>query len=253
MNRTRAYLMGLFGLGVMLLLAAESRAQGPGGAPAPGGGAPGGQPPSTQVRPTIAVFNMAAVMREYGKAKYQVYQLTQERIALTADVAKMKAEAAKLQQDIPNQQVPQLKEKMQKDLLELAHRIETRDQEVQTILNKKISGIISQIYDDIKLVVDKTAEMNGYHIVFAYPDVVTPEELAKPEIKELKLKPPAAQPFYIAKQVDVTGVVIQTLNAWYPSPQVPKDAAPVNATPGTTPPTPGNTAPPGAGGVPPKR
>ncbi|HSQ58207.1 MAG TPA: hypothetical protein VLM40_20955, partial [Gemmata sp.] len=133
------------------------------------------------------------------------------------------------------------------------HRIETRDQEVQTILNKKISGIISQIYDDIKLVVDKTAEMNGYHIVFAYPDVVTPEELAKPEIKELKLKPPAAQPFYIAKQVDVTGVVIQTLNAWYPSPQVPKDAAPVNATPGTSPPTPGNTAPAGVGGVPPKR
>ena len=53
--------------------------------------------------------------------------------------------------------------------------------------------------------VDKTAEMNGYHIVFAYPDAVTPEELKSPYIKELKLKPPAAQPFYVAPHVDMTG------------------------------------------------
>ena len=40
-------------------------------------------------------------------------------------------------------------------------------------------------------------------------------------VKELKLKPPAAQPFFVAKHVDLTGVVVQTLNAWFP----PVDAA----------------------------
>ena len=69
--------------------------------------------------------------------------------------------------------------------------------------------------------VDKTAEMNGYHIVFAYPDAVTEKEINDPMVKELELKPPAAQPFFVAKHVDLTGVVVQTLNAWFP----PVDAA----------------------------
>jgi hypothetical protein len=35
--------------------------------------------------------------------------------------------------------------------------------------------------------------------------------------------------------VDLTGVVIQTLNAWYPSPPVPNDPQPGPAVPGTMP------------------
>jgi Skp family chaperone for outer membrane proteins len=228
----------------MLLLAADTRAQGPGGAAAP---PPAGNPAPT-ARPTIAVFNMAAVMRDYGKAQYQVYTLNKERNELSADLVKWRGDYIKLQQDIQVQQVAALKEKMSKDLFELAHKIETKDREVTKVLNDKATAIISQLYDDIKLVVDKTAEMNGYHIVFAYPDAVSPEEMKNPMIKELKLKPPAAQPFYVAKQVDVTGVVVQTLNAWYPSPPVPKE----NPTP-----APGTTGlpsvnPPAGGGVPPK-
>jgi Skp family chaperone for outer membrane proteins len=229
-KRASAYLTGVFGFGAMLLLAADTRAQGPGGgAPAPGGN----PPPAATGRPTIAVFNMAAVMRDYGKAQYQVYELNAERAALSADLVKWRGEYIKLQQEAQVQQVPAIKEKMTRDMLDLAHRIEVKDREVTKILNEKATAIISQLYDDIKLVVDKTAEMNGYHIVFAYPDAVTPEEMKKAEIKELKLKPPAAQPFYVAKQVDVTGVVVQTLNAWYPSKPVPKE------TPGLPPGTPG--------------
>ena len=172
---------------------------------------------------------------------------------LSGDLAQLKAQYTKLAEDTRIQQVPQKKEQMSKDLFELSHKIEAREREINEILQKKVSTIISQLYDDIKLVVDKTAEMNGYHIVFAYPDAVTPDELAKPEIKELKLKPPAAQPFYIAKQVDVTAVVIQTLNAWYPSQPVPKDATPVNATPGNSSLPRANPGVPPTGGVPPKR
>jgi hypothetical protein len=68
----------------------------------------------------------------------------------------------------------------------------------------------------MKAVVDKIAELNGYHIIFAYPDAVTPEELASGYIKELKLKPPAAQPFFVAPHADITAVVVKTLNVWYP-------------------------------------
>jgi hypothetical protein len=109
----------------------------------------------------------------------------------------------------------------------------------------------------MKVVVDKTAEMNGYHIVFAYPDAVTAEELKNPYIKELKLKPPAAQPFYIAPHADITAVVVKTLNTWYPPVDpvtkqvidVSKLDVPKDATPGTTP-VPGASPAPGPGGVP---
>jgi Skp family chaperone for outer membrane proteins len=228
----------------MLALAGASQAQPPGApgtppAPPPAAGAPA-------ARPTIAVFNMAAVMRDYGKAKYQVYMLNKKRTDMSKDLVAWRGQYIQIQQDIQKQQVPELREQMSKQLLELARKIEDKDREINKVLNDDASAIISQLYDDIKTVVDKTAEMNGYHIVFAYPDAVTPEEMKSPMVKELKLKPPAAQPFFVAKQVDVTGVVVQTLNAWYPSPPVPADAPPATA-PSTTPVTP---PAPGAGGVP---
>ncbi len=228
MKRTSAYVTGLLGFGGMLLLAGVSQAQAPGGAPP-------AAPAVPQARPTVAVFNMAAVMRDYGKAQYQVYMLNKKRNEMSADLVKWRSEYIKLQQDVQQQQVPDLRDRMAKQMLELARKIEDKDREVNRVLNEDATTIISQLYDDIKTVVDKTAEMNGYHIVFAYPDAVGADEAKNPMIKELKLKPPAAQPFFVAKQVDVTGVVIQTLNAWYPSPPVPKDAQPGPSTPTLTP------------------
>jgi hypothetical protein len=98
--------------------------------------------------------------------------------------------------------------------------------------------------------VDATAEMNGYHLVLAYPDAVTPEEKSNPYLKELKLKPPAAQPFFVAGHVDLTKLVVDTLNKWNPAPAVPADAPqPQTGVPGAGPAgTPG--APPATGGVP---
>ena len=112
---------------------------------------------------------------------------------------------------------------MTKRMVSLSRQIQDKDAEVTKMVNDDASVIISQLYDDIKTVVDKTAEMNGYHIVFAYPDAVTKEELNSAMVKELKLKPPAAQPFYVARHVDLTGIVIQTLNAWNPAPPVPAE------------------------------
>ncbi|MBA4186816.1 MAG: hypothetical protein C0467_02240 [Planctomycetaceae bacterium] len=205
----------------MLLLASGSNAQAPAGATPP----PAAAPAANAARPTIAVFNMAAVMRDYGKAKYQVAMLNKKRNDMSKDLMAWRAEYIKLQQESQDPKViVDVREQNAKRMVALARQIEDRDREVNKTLNEDATKIISQLYDDIKTVVDKTAEMNGYHIVFAYPDAVTKEEQDSAMVKELKLKPPAASPFYVAKHVDLTGVVIQTLNAWYPSPAVPADA-----------------------------
>jgi Skp family chaperone for outer membrane proteins len=169
----------------------------------------------TAVRPTVAVFNMAAVMRDYDKAKYQVHLLNKMRIDRSGRLVTMRGEAAKLTELVRNSVDPAAKERYSKDLTTLERNFQDEQQAVGKMLNDEASKVISKLYDEIKMVVDKTAEMNAYHIVFAYPDAVTAEEQSNPFFKEMKLKPPAAQPFYVSKQVDITGVVIQTLNAWY--------------------------------------
>jgi Skp family chaperone for outer membrane proteins len=243
-KRSFVFLSAVVGFGGMLALASSgAQAQAPGGAPAPG--AP---PAAPTARPTVAVFNMAAVMRDYGKAKYQVNLLTEKRLGMSADIMKMKDEYIKLQTDAKNSKVPADQEKIGKRLVEIARVVEDREREINKVLNEDASKIISDLYDDIKRVVDKTAEMNGYHIVFAYPDAVTEDEMKNPYLKELKLKPPAAQPFYVARHVDLTGVVIETLNKWFPA--VNAQGQPVDV---SKLPQPGNAttgAPPAAGGAP---
>ena len=62
-------------------------------------------------------------------------------------------------------------------MLDLSRKIEDEESKINKTLNDDASAIISKLYDEIKTVVDKTAEMNGYHIVFAYPDAVTEKEM----------------------------------------------------------------------------
>ncbi len=207
MNRTFMFLSGVLGVAGALYLTSAAHAQ----PPAPG--APPAAP--TPTRPTVAVFNMAGVMRDFGQAKYQVHLLNLKKNEMSKQLLAWRGEYIQHQQDLqkaPND--PNKEQKVQR-MLALTRAIEDEDRKINKQLNDDASSIISDLYDKIKQVVDKTAEMNGYHIVFAYPDAVTAEELKSPYIKELKLKPPAAQPFYVAAHADITGVVVKTLNAWY--------------------------------------
>jgi Skp family chaperone for outer membrane proteins len=240
------HLAGLAGLGGLLFLIATSHAQQP-GTVLPGSGPPNVQSVQPPSRPTIAVFNMAAVMKDYGKAKYKVWELNEERKKMSIELVALKGRLVQLQAEIPGIVDPATKDQRVREQRDVARTMEDKEREINKQLNEKASAIISSLYDDIKLVVDKTAEMNGYHIVFAYPDATTPEEAKSAYVKELKLKPPAAQPFYIARQVDITGVVVQTLNTWYVSPPVP--ATPPAPQPGSGPP-PGPAPGPAPGALP---
>ncbi len=204
--------------------------------------APGAPPAAPQTRPTVAVFNMAAVMRDFGQAKYQVYLLNNKKNELSKNLVAWRTEYINIQKDLAANPNNPRKDELQARLLKIARDVEDEDRKINKTLNDDASAIIADLYDKIKVVVDRTADANGYHVVFAYPDAVTPEELKSPYIKELKLKPPAAQPFYVAKHADMTEMLVKTLNGWYP----PKDAAgnpvdvskldvPAGATPGTTP------------------
>ena len=176
--------------------------------------------PKAAAGPRVAVFNMAAVMRDYEKAKYQVYLLNQRRTTESANLLKLRDEHGKTQGRLAKEADPAAKDRLRAELRTVTFRIQEEDARINKLLNDEASRIIGELYDDIQAEVDRIAEKNGYAVVFAYPDAVTTAERGNPHLKELKLKPPAAQPFYVAKDADITEEVIRSLNAAHP----PRDA-----------------------------
>lgn len=179
---------------------------------------PGEEKKSDVAKPVgqkTAVFNMAAVMREFRLAKYHVWLLNKHRNEVSKKIAEYREDYKQIEQDIKSINAVDYKLKTAR-LLNLQRLIEDEDRKIDKELNEAASKFSADIYDKLKLVVDKTAEENGFQLVFAYPDAVTPQEKEMPYIKELKLKPPAAQPFYVAHDADITATVVKKLNEQYP-------------------------------------
>ena len=94
----------------------------------------------------------------------------------------------------------------------LARQIEDTDRALNKMLNERASVIIVEIYDDIRAVTTAVAQESGLVALLAFPDAVTREEAENPLIKELKLKPPALQPFYLDPSVDYSDEILRRLN-----------------------------------------
>jgi Skp family chaperone for outer membrane proteins len=185
-------------------------------------GPPEGEKKAQPAQPAIvlgqktAYFNMAAAMRDFHLAKYKVWLLNKKKTDLSQDLIAWRADYLKLQLELRGRPDHPQKDEKAQQMLALARKIEDADRKISKQLNEDAGATIADVYDKMKAVVDKAAELNGYRVVIAYPDAVTSEEKNSPQIKELKLKPPAAQPFYVSPDVDLTAVVVKALNAWYP-------------------------------------
>ncbi len=76
------------------------------------------------------------------------------------------------------------------------------------------------------------AASNNFDIVLSYPDATEDAEMYTQDNVVRKLAAQAAMPLYYKPHVDMTGAVIQTLNASYPAPAASTAPAAPPATPG---------------------
>jgi Skp family chaperone for outer membrane proteins len=157
-------------------------------------------------------FNIARVMRESKRAKTAVARLNARRDRMAANITGMRHMHAALQAAIAKEANPKKRDALAEDLLTVARQIEDADREINKILNGRASIIIAELYDEIRAAVVGIAREHNLTAVLAYPDAVTPEEAENPYVKELKLKPPAAQPFYVDPVADVTSELLRQLN-----------------------------------------
>jgi Skp family chaperone for outer membrane proteins len=160
----------------------------------------------------IGFFNMPKIMREYTRAQTSVHRLTARRDRMAKNLTGMR-EMLKELQNMPNELDPNHQEHTAHEKLMLSRQIEDTEHEINKLIKNQASTIIAELYDEIYAATVELSHERGLAVTFAYPDAVTPEERDSPFVKELKLKPSAAHPFYLDPSVDYTDELLERLNA----------------------------------------
>ncbi len=157
-------------------------------------------------------FNMARVMREYKRARTAVERLNARKDRLSANLVGLRNMHAELQAAVQRTADPKKRDELAGGLITLARQIEDTDRAIRKILDNRAGIIIVELHDEMRQTVAAVARDNALVAVLAYPDAVTPEEADNPMLKELRLKPPAAHPFYLDPSVDYTDEILRRLN-----------------------------------------
>jgi Skp family chaperone for outer membrane proteins len=160
----------------------------------------------------IGFFNMAKVGRECKHAQTLVQRLNARKESMNQNLNGMR-EMYKELQNAPTTNESTTQERLAREKLMLSRRIEDMDREINKLVNNQASTIVAELYDEIYASTVEIARERGLTVVFSYPDAATPEERDSPYVKELKLKPPAAQPFFLDPSADYTEELIERLNA----------------------------------------
>jgi len=195
----------------------------------------GGTPPAPRPQ-RICIVNMPKVLKEYNKANFQGAEITKKRQAYVTLVTGKREKLAEINRMYQASKVPEEQKRLQEQALSINREIEDVDRQAQAELTKLSNDTIVQVYQEIKGVITDIAKTNNLDMVLAYPAATKPEEENSPQVAQLMLQAPALTPFY-HRGMDITDVVVQTLNARYPS-AAPEPIKAVGATGGTAPPPP---------------
>ena len=228
MKRIFTRLAAFATLGTAIALSPAVLADGPAGsgkdAPAP--------PPSQR----IVIVNIAKVLRDYNKANFKGAEITKKRQAYVSQVNALRDQLAAVQAEFQKANDPVQKKALQEKALGIQRRVEDIDRTAQAELTQLSNDTIVQVYKEIKGVIYDIAKTNNLGMVLCYPAASKAEDENSPQVAQLMLQTPALIPFYHSN-MDITQVVVDTLNGRYPSPPAPA----ISAAGGTTPPA---TTPP---------
>lgn len=189
---------------------------------------PAAQP--TPQRPRIAIVNIAKVLRDYQKAASDGKAITAKRQEWVNVMQPKRDKMAELSKQIPTTPSVTEKERLQQQALAINRELEDLERQAQKELGDLTDKTIVEVYQNIKSVINDIAVTNNLDLVMCYPDASLPEDDKKPAVAQLKLQSPALIPFY-QRGMDITEVVVVTLNRRHPAPPDAKGVAPANYQP----------------------
>ncbi|MGL6073676.1 MAG: OmpH family outer membrane protein [Fimbriiglobus sp.] len=207
MKRLYAYLLALVVIGAGVSYTSYVQAQAPGAAPS-----------APKASGRVAVFNVAKVMRDYKKWQHFAALMNQKRNMAQADLLKLRNEIADLQNKMQTELVAAKKEEIAKLIVVKQREFQDREAGLRKALDEESAGYLRNLYAEIQQCVKAIVEQQGFDLVMAYPDAISQEELNSPLYYDLKLRPPAAMPFYVSPSADMTDALVLTLNSNFPAP-----------------------------------
>jgi Skp family chaperone for outer membrane proteins len=163
----------------------------------------------------IVIVNIAKVLRDYDKANERGTEITKRREAYVNQVQGKRTKLADLNKQFTMAQNPDVKKQFQEQALLVQREIEDIDRTAQAELTKLSNETIVDVYKEIKGVIFDIAKTNNLDMVLCYPAATKPEDENSPQVAQLMLQTPALIPFYHS-QMDITHVVVETLNKRYP-------------------------------------
>jgi Skp family chaperone for outer membrane proteins len=222
-KRVLVYLSALVGVGGAIYLAGQIHA------------APEAQPPARSGG-KIAVFNVAKVMKNYQRWQYFAKVMNDKRVAASGDLGKLRNDIATMQAEAQQATTPKTRQdELAKLVVAKQREFEDKERTVRKMLDEESSNYLRGLFTEIQKAVKAIVDTNGFDLVMAYPDATTAEEMNSPMYFDLKMRPPAAMPFYVSQQADMTDVLVLTLNKNFPPPVQAAGATAPAAAPGTPP------------------
>jgi Skp family chaperone for outer membrane proteins len=209
-KRVYVGLMGAAALGIAGWSATVTNAQAPAGGAAPAAAAPASR--------GTAVFNVARVMKEYTKWQFFAASMNNTRAAKAGELQGIRARMMDIEKKLSTESVAANKTPLEQQLVALQRQFEDMERQVRKEIDEASANHLKQLFAEIRTVVDAVAKTNGFELVLAYPDAITQEEMNSPLYFDLKMRPPAAMPFYVSPSIDITKVVVDTLNKNFPAP-----------------------------------
>jgi len=193
------------------------------------------------MRPRIALVNIAKVLREFQKANSDGKIIVAKRQEYVDRMKPLREQLAEVSRKIQLTSVPADKERLTHEAKGLQRQSEDLEQEGLRVMDELREKVVVEVYQCVKSVINDIAVTNNLDLVMCYPDASDAKEEMKPAVAELKLKTPALIPFY-HRGMDITEVVIVTLNKRHPAPPTTPAGAAAPMAPGVTP-TGGTNAP----------
>lgn len=207
MKRVYLFLAALVGVGVAVGMSGQVQGQ---TAPPAGGG---GAAPTRTDTPRVAAFNVAMLMKKFDKWQYYAVTMENARVTAATELLKMRNEIVPLQEKLQQETEQKKRDQLIDVIREKQVMFEKRERQLKDQLDADASKHLKELFADVNAVVQSVVEANGYDIVFAYPEATTKEEADSQNYIDLKLRATAAMPFFVSKRVDITEVMIATLNA----------------------------------------
>jgi Skp family chaperone for outer membrane proteins len=215
--------------------------------PAANAQAPTGSSPPTPRPQRIVIVNIAKVLRDFNKANFKGAEITKKREVYVGQIKALNDKIAEVNKEYVAAKDPNIKRQLEEKAKGLQRQIEDIDREAKRELTQLSNDTIVQVYQDIKQVIYDIAKTNSLDMVLCYPAASKPEDENSPQVAQLMLQTPALIPFYHSG-MDITEVVVKTLNARHHQYPKPSEVTPAGGT-GTTPPTgAGTPTPPIPGG-----